>query len=121
MLTQAMQAVNCNDCGTEWDVTYNLSSVDLRKAPDKHNDYSTQSINQQSLSQIEIIKVKSSSVLDKIGSQFDVFTRPDFIDEIIMDCSCFMDNDERKIELRNVLGSEEDGIFSLNGYVLFHC
>jgi hypothetical protein len=83
--------------------------------------YENQMAQPSNFAQIEIVKVKSSNVLDKIASQLDVYTRADVCDEIIIDCTDFGKEDNREVELRAITGLEDKEIYGLNGFVLFHC
>lgn len=71
-----------------------------------------------------LVEVRGKSILDDIQSHFDVFSRPDLSDEIIMDMTGIEDCSERTNRLCDLLGIESDSdqaseIVS-GGYVVFY-
>lgn len=71
-----------------------------------------------------IIGVGSSSILDKIEAQFDVYTRADTSGEVILDATCIEDDDERIATLCQILGESTGGeissLISSGGFIVFY-
>ena len=70
------------------------------------------------------IKVELKSKLDELNSRFDCFTRPDLSDEIIIDLSGIVEDDELFNALLNVLDLDKNSEFAeqlrFGGYTIFH-
>jgi hypothetical protein len=74
---------------------------------------------------MKIVEVKSRFVLDEISNLFDVFTRSEVSDEIILDCTILDGNAELASKLFDILciKSEHELAQDLpsEGFVVFHC
>lgn len=80
-------------------------------------------INTKSLNSV-LVEVRGRSILDDIQSNFDVFSRPDLADEVIMDMTGIEDNGEQTSQLCDILGidpeSDQASEIVNGGYVVFY-